>query len=193
MASSMLLKKEWFIESKKNPIKDDYSFQYELGSGAFGKVMLGKHKLTGEMRAIKIVHKLRVKDVESFQNEVQILSCLDHPHVIKLIETYESERICFLVTEYCEGGELFFHITKAKRLTEEQAANAFRQIVAAVRYCHEKGIAHRDIKPENFLLKFAEDDNSIKIIDFGLAKAVDPDQLMSSVNGTPFYIAPEVL
>ena len=65
--------------------------------------------------------------------------------------------------------------------------------MAAVRYCHGKGIAHRDIKPENFLLKFSEDDNSIKLIDFGLAKAVDPNQLMSSVNGTPFYIAPEVL
>lgn len=118
---------------------------------------------------------------------------LDHPNIIKLHETWETERICFLVTELCEGGELFFHITKRKHLTEAQAALIMRQAFYALNYLHTNRICHRDIKPENFLLYKEDDDSHIKLIDFGLAKKVGANEVMNAPNGTPYYIAPEVL
>jgi calcium-dependent protein kinase len=68
-----------------------------------------------------------------------------------------------------------------------------RQIFSAIKYCHSKSICHRDLKPENFLLKNEEDVSSIKLIDFGLSKKLNENELMSQPNGTPYYIAPEVL
>lgn len=118
---------------------------------------------------------------------------LDHPNIIKLHETWETDRICFLVTELCEGGELFFYITKRKHLTESQAASVMRQAFYALCYLHNNKICHRDIKPENFLLFKEDDDSYIKLIDFGLAKRVSKNEVMNSPNGTPYYIAPEVL
>ena len=119
-------------------------------------------------------------------------------------ETWETDRICFLITEYseieynvsfrlCEGGELFFHITKQKNLTEAQAAMIMKQAFYALCYLHKSSICHRDIKPENFLLYKENDDSHIKLIDFGLAKKVSTNELMTTPNGTPYYIAPEVL
>ena len=93
----------------------------------------------------------------------------------------------------CEGGELFFHITKTKRLTEIQASMIMKQAFYALVYLHKNNICHRDIKPENFLLYKPNDETHIKLIDFGLAKKVEKSELMTMPNGTPYYIAPEVL
>lgn len=143
--------------------------------------------------AVKAMQKGKITDYESFKNEINILMQLDHPNIIKLHETWETDRICFLVTELCEGGELFFHITKKKHLTEQQAAMIMRQAFYALCYLHNNKICHRDIKPENFLLYKENDDSFIKLIDFGLAKRVSKNEVMNAPNGTPYYIAPEVL
>mmetsp|Transcript_96330 Transcript_96330/g.132515 ORF Transcript_96330/g.132515 Transcript_96330/m.132515 type:complete len:232 (+) Transcript_96330:265-960(+) len=143
--------------------------------------------------AVKAMQKGKITDYESFKNEINILMQLDHPNIIKLHETWETDRICFLVTELCEGGELFFHITKKKHLTEQQAAMIMRQSFYALCYLHNNKICHRDIKPENFLLYKENDDSFIKLIDFGLAKRVCKNEVMNAPNGTPYYIAPEVL
>lgn len=100
-----------------------------------------------------------------------------------------TENLCRL----CEGGELFFFITKRKHLTEAQAALVMRQAFYALNYLHQNRICHRDIKPENFLLYQQDDDSHIKLIDFGLAKRVSQNEFMHAPNGTPYYIAPEVL
>ena len=76
--------------------------------------------------AIKAMQKSRISDYESFQNEINILRSLDHPNIIKLFETWETERICFLVPELCEGGELFYHITKKKHLSESVASSIMK-------------------------------------------------------------------
>lgn len=122
----MKMDKAWFIQSRQGNIKDHYFFEKKLGSGGYGAVYLAKHKLTGSRVAVKAMQKGRISDYESFKNEINILMQLDHPNIIKLHETWETERICFLVTELCEGGELFFYITKRKHLTESQAASIMR-------------------------------------------------------------------
>ena len=67
----------------------------------------------------------------------------DHPNIIKLYETWETDRICFLITDLCEGGELFYYITRQKHLTENEAAVIMRQAFSALKYLHENKICHR--------------------------------------------------
>ena len=103
--------RQWFIDSKEGNIKDKYYFTEKLGMGGYGSVYLAKNKETGFTVAVKAIQKTKIEDYEDFVNEMTILKGLDHPNIIKLFETWETERICFLVTENCEGGELFYFIT----------------------------------------------------------------------------------
>jgi len=141
-------------------------------------------KENGQAVAIKVIEKKTVEDEDQFRNEFKILMELDHPHIIKLYEIYETQEFLYLVQELCEGGELFYHIIKTNYLTEGDAAKIMRQILSAVAYCHSNNICHRDLKPENFLLKKKDDVSSIKLIDFGLSKKLAEGELMNQPNGT---------
>ena len=94
--------------------------------------------------------------------------------MLKLFEYFEDEKNVYLVTESCRGGELFDRIIEAEFFSELQAANIFKQILQSLSYCHSLGIAHRDLKPENFLFETKDADSELKIIDFGLAKIMNP-------------------
>eukprot|EP01017_Pseudomicrothorax_dubius_P037117 TRINITY_DN539_c0_g1_i11.p1 TRINITY_DN539_c0_g1~~TRINITY_DN539_c0_g1_i11.p1 ORF type:complete len:472 (-),score=153.12 TRINITY_DN539_c0_g1_i11:130-1545(-) len=194
MEPNFKLNKAAFItKASSSNIHDDYDFNKALGEGAYGVVYLATEKRTNERRAIKVITKDKLSDPESFINETAILKTMDHPNIIKLFEIYETPRLFYLVTEVCEGGELFYYIKKMKSVTEDQAAKIMRQIFAAVSYCHAHKVCHRDLKPENFLLKYENDISSIKLIDFGLSKRLREDEIIASPEGTPFYVAPEVL
>lgn len=90
--------------------------------------------------------------------------------MIKLYEYFEDEQNVYLVTEVCNGGELFDRIIAQEYFSEKQAALIFKQILMALNYCHGMNIVHRDLKPENFLFVTDEDEKDLKIIDFGLSK-----------------------
>ena len=119
----------------------------------------------------------------------------DHPNVIKLYEYFEDDKNVYLVTELCEGGELFDRIVKNEYFNEALAAKTFKMILMALNYCHSQNIVHRDLKPENFLYSTNEESSDLKIIDFGLSKILAKGKLqrMKSRAGTPYYISPEVL
>ena len=95
----------------------------------------------------------------------------------------------FLVTEYAQGGELFDYIVSKKRLKEDEACKFFQEILSGIEYMHELNIVHRDLKPENLLL---DNDQSIKIIDFGLSNMYRRGEYLKSACGSPCYAAPEV-
>lgn len=118
--------------------------------------------------------------MERFQQEIEILQTLDHPHVLKLYEYFEDSRNVYLVTEICRGGELFDRIIEAEFFSEKVAARIFRQILMSLNYCHNQGIAHRDLKPENFLFETKDADSDLKIIDFGLSKIIRNPQFLES-------------
>jgi serine/threonine protein kinase len=137
-----------------------------------------------------------------------LLQEMKHASIIQLVDIFEDEEYLHLVTELCNGGELFDKIvnrasSSSKRsdsdpacFSEQEAARVLHEILVAVRYMHRQGVVHRDIKPENILFTSKDDDTSpIKIIDFGLARKFNAreDVSMSTVVGTPYYIAPEVL
>jgi calcium-dependent protein kinase len=139
-------------------------------------------------------------EIENFQtiiNEINLLKSLDHPNIMKIYEYFADEQQFYIVSEYCEGGELFDFIQSRGTMNETIIANIFHQIMSALLYCHNHQIIHRDIKPENLLLKqLIESDDSdfdIKLIDFGASLQIDSKKKANQVVGTPYYVAPEVL
>jgi calcium-dependent protein kinase len=137
-------------------------------------------------------------ELEMLYTEIDILSEMDHPNIIKLYEYFEDESRFYLVTDLCKGGELFDDIVKKTRFREWEAALIMKSLLSALCYLHNKGIIHRDIKLENVLLEFSKDNDTVKLIDFGTArrwdiKSDDDEDLITEKIGTPYYIAPEVL
>jgi len=178
----------------KGDIKDKYLFEKTLGQGSFGEVKRAKNKVTGEEFACKIVNKadMQQEDLLALQTEVEILSQIDHPNVVKLNEVWEDKGKFYMVMELMTGGELFDRIVEKDHYSEKEAADTIRPIVDAIRYCHSMGVAHRDLKPENLLYATRDTHSIIKISDFGLAKVYDSSLMMTQC-GTPSYVAPEVL
>jgi len=139
----------------------------------------------------------------SIAREIMLLEDMKHQSIIELIDVYEDTECIHIVTDLCEGGELFDQIVKkasnqdngSSCFSEDEAAKVMYQILTAVSYMHRKGVAHRDIKPENILLNSKDKDSPVKIIDFGLARKHDEDfeAPMTTIVGTPYYIAPDVL
>lgn len=137
-------------------------------------------------------HSLGDEDESSLELEVEILSELDHPNVVKLFEIYDEGAVLYLVIELMSGGELFDRIVEKQNYSEKEAAETIKPIVDAIRYCHEQGIVHRDLKPENLLYETEQETSIVKISDFGLARFVQ-NELATTACGTPSYIAPEIV
>ena len=121
-----------------------------------------------------------------------MLAQFNHPNVILVAEIFESPDSFFSVMEYCEGGELFNFIVKNRRLSEDEAAFFYYQLINGLEYIHSLGIVHRDLKPENLLLT---KDHILKIIDFGLSNYFKKDQkeLLITPCGSPCYASPEMV
>jgi len=129
---------------------------------------------------------------ENLHLEVEILSNIDHPNVVKLYEIFDEGNKLYLVMELMQGGELFDRIVEKEAYSEREAAECLKPIVDAIRYCHELGIIHRDLKPENLLYESTDESSIIKISDFGLARYVE-NELATTACGTPGYVAPEII
>lgn len=191
--SRLLLDRKWFVTSSDDDITDHYDLTQQIGEGGFGRVLLGTHRNSGEVRAVKIIQKSRVKEARTFKTEIDILKRLDHPQIIRIIETFETEKLCCLVMEYCEGGELLHVVEERRTLSESEAAGYMRQILSALAYCHSSMVCHRDLKPDNILLSFKSGSCDVKLADFGLSQTFTEDEVMHNFTGTPYYIAPEML
>ena len=111
------------------------------------------------------------------------MSC-DHPNIIKIFEVLEDRKSLYIVMETCNGGELFDYILNNKKIKEAEASMLFRQIMLAVNYLHNKNIVHRDLKPENLMFS---DTKTLKLIDFGIAKSVETDQILTTRAGTVIF------
>ncbi|KAL7404549.1 hypothetical protein ABVT39_016288 [Epinephelus coioides] len=170
-----------------------YEIYETIGSGGFAKVKLGRHILTGEKVAIKIMSKKDLgDDLPRVKVEIEAMKNLSHQHVCRLYQVIETSTQIFMVLEYCPGGELFDYIIAKDRLSEEETRVFFRQIVSAMAYVHSQGYAHRDLKPENLLI---DEDHNLKLIDFGLCakpKGGLGYELMTCC-GSPAYAAPELI
>jgi len=177
---------------EKKSIKEEYDFGEELGRGGFSVVVKATKKDTKDVVAVKIIEKNQSdEELQLLQREIDILKKLTHPNIISLKDVFDEKETIYLVMELVQGGELFDQIVSRGTYSEADAANIVRQILDAVAYMHDNGIAHRDLKPENLLCS-GDESNTIKVTDFGLSKDFSTASLRTSC-GTPDYVAPEVL
>ena len=202
-----------FILKASGDFESTYLKTQILGSGGYSTVYRVQNKKTKKFYACKELAKKRIKDIEKFKNEVNIMSKCDHPNIVKLYEIYESGSKYQLVMEECTGGTLFSRLLDkieddGETFSEKDAAIIFKQIISAINYCHDQNIVHRDLKMENVLFMEKGKSLDIKIIDFGLSQyaqyhLVNLMEMISTEKvknitmnisvGTPRYVAPEVI
>lgn len=176
--------------SKK--ILQTYSLGKKLGSGSYGDVFVGIHRINGQKRAIKQIKKSLLKDLqEDVMYEFNLLKNLDHPSIEKVFEAYEDAANIYIVTEFFEGGDLYGRMNKDKYFDEHKASKIAKEILVSLAYCHSMNLSHRDLKPQNVMME--DSSLNIKLIDFGFAKYYKPDALLNDQLGTPYYMAPEII
>ncbi|CAK89508.1 unnamed protein product (macronuclear) [Paramecium tetraurelia] len=173
-----------------------YQIMKVLGEGGFGKVMLGKHKVTGEQVAIKLIDSGKLwnaEDIDLVFREAEVMKNLRHNNIIKILNCYTLPNMqVVLIMEFLQGGDLVEYIQEKGGLSEEEARVIFRQIAEAIRYCHDKRLIHRDLKLENVLLT-SKVEKMIKIIDFGIATVSTNFTIDKVDRGSLSYMPPEVV
>uniref|UniRef100_A0A0N4ZD81 non-specific serine/threonine protein kinase n=1 Tax=Parastrongyloides trichosuri TaxID=131310 RepID=A0A0N4ZD81_PARTI len=187
------------LNKKRKIGLEDFDFLKVLGKGTFGKVILCREKMTGNLYAIKILKKeviIEKDEVAHTLTENRVLQRCKHPFLTELSYSFQtSDRLCF-VMEFAIGGDLYYHLNKQVQIFREgfsESRTRFygAEIVLALGYLHENNIVYRDLKLENLLL---DKDGHIKIADFGLCKEdISFGDRTRTFCGTPEYIAPEVL
>ena len=177
-----------------NSILSNYEIKETIGAGSFSVVKLGINKFTKEKIAIKILRKKemqREEDKSRLEREINILKKLHHINIIKIFKIEEEQNKCFMIMEYCENRDLFNYIVAHQKLSEEETAYFFYQLINGLDYIHHNNIVHRDLKPENLLLSKG---NILKIIDFGISCYYFPKKkLLSTPCGSPHYASPEMV
>jgi len=176
--------------------KDDFELLSVIGKGSFGKVFQVKKKSNpsqGQIYAMKVLRKEAIfarKQVAHTKAEKTILGKIQHPFIIKLHWAFQTEQKLYMVLDYINGGELFFHLKNEGRFSEQRVRLYAAEIASALSHLHSLDIVYRDLKPENILLN---NDGHIVITDFGLSKEINPQEGTQTFCGTPEYLAPEVL
>jgi len=180
--------------SKKMSV-GDFDLLNLVGRGSFGKVMQVRKKDTGAIYAMKVLSKKHIvlnNEVEHTKAERNILEKLNHPFLMNLVYSFQTDDKLVFIMEFVNGGELFRHLQQEKRFSQPRVVFYAAEILTALQYLHENGVIYRDLKPENILLR---DDGHITLTDFGLCKEglMSEDDRTDTFCGTPEYLAPEVL
>lgn len=183
--------------ASRRKLEDYYEVMEIIGEGGFAKVRLGRCLTTNKKRAIKTMDKAEAH-AKVLGTEVAIIKRVDHPNIVKTFDVFESSEQIHIVMEYMEGGMLYDSIEDGVQFDEADVVQFMRELLDGVLYLHEMGIVHRDIKPENVLCTSKQTPLHVKIADFGLssistvADMKENRMLMSTMIGTPEFVAPEI-
>jgi len=171
----------------------DFEMVRTLGCGSFGRVKYAKYKSDGKYYAVKFMKKheiIKLKQVDHINGERTLMAQVAYPYIVSMIGSFKDDRYVFIVMEVITGGEMFTHLRKSRKFSDEVSKFYGLQVASAFAFIHSKNIIHRDLKPENLLFTV---DGYTKLTDFGFAKVVEPGARTYTLCGTPEYIAPEVL
>ena len=163
-----------------------------IGEGHYGKVF-ECFKNNSDLKAIKIIKREYFKENE--KTALNIIKLNKHPNIMFADEVYNFKNYNYIISEYYNGSD-FYDVITTKKFKQPDIYIIIRQLLKAIKHLHKIGIVHRDIKPENILI---DDNLSIKLIDFGLAK-IEPDICIHKNTlrkwtkvGTSYYMPPEVI
>lgn len=181
-----------------------YDLCEEIGRGPYSLVKKCIHRQTGQHFAAKVVDVAKFTSspglsTDDLKREATICHMLKHPHIVELLETYSSEGMLYMVFEFMEGSDLCYEVVRRASegfvYSETVASHYMRQILEALRYCHENDIVHRDIKPECILLASKENSAPVKLGGFGVAVQLPERHLVATGSrvGSPQFMAPEVV
>ncbi|PPQ74733.1 hypothetical protein CVT24_003861 [Panaeolus cyanescens] len=173
----------------------DFEFLKLIGRGTFGKVFQVRKKDTKRIYAMKVLSKKEIvakKEVAHTIGERKILQrSLESPFLVGLKFSFQTDTDLYLVTDFKSGGELFWHLQRETRFSEERARFYIAELVLALEHLHKYNIVYRDLKPENILLDAT---GHVALCDFGLSKAdLHAGELTTTFCGTTEYLAPEIL
>ena len=179
----------------------------KLGAGGMGKVYRGRFGGDGPTVALKVVRAALVANPTvrgRYAREVQTASSLDHPNIVRVLDAGEADGKFYMAMQFVDGIDLARLMHEFGKLEVAEACEYVRQAALGLRHAHEHGFVHRDIKPSNIVvagerhLPQATEPAVVKILDLGLARAIDPDDMVApdltrdhTVVGTPDYMAPE--
>ena len=183
---------EFIVTEDGRKFLNDFQITNTIGEGTFGKVLLAIHNSSQEKVAIKLLSKKKLevaKDKDRVNKEMNLMKKLNHINVTQLYQVIETDKTICLILEYCSGTDLLQFLKSKRRVTEDEAKIIFSQLLSALDYIHQYKIGHRDIKLENILYN----DNTIKIIDFGLSNQFLDNKLLSTACGSPSYVSPEII
>ncbi|XP_036600823.1 peripheral plasma membrane protein CASK isoform X2 [Trichosurus vulpecula] len=189
--------------------EDVYELCEVIGKGPFSVVRRCINRETGQQFAVKIVDVAKFTSspglstegkrwISNLKREASICHMLKHPHIVELLETYSSDGMLYMVFEFMDGADLCFEIVKRADAgfvySEAVASHYMRQILEALRYCHDNNIIHRDVKPHCVLLASKENSAPVKLGGFGVAIQLGESGLVAGGRvGTPHFMAPEVV
>ena len=170
-----------------------YKVEGILGRGGMGTVYKGRHARSGDLVAIKVIapsvaNQMRFR--RRFASEIETLTRLTHPNIVKAIGFGEEQGLLFYSMEYVDGHSLQDHLRQYKRLDWTEVIEIGIEVAAALKHAHDIGIVHRDLKPANLMLTR---DGHIKLTDFGIAKLFGSSDMtaVGSVIGTADFMPPE--
>lgn len=173
-----------------------------LGEGGTSVVYKARHEFMDRVAAVKVLSPDRIPDaktIQRFQQEARSVSRLKHPNIVDVHEFgVDENKQPYLVMDYLEGSSLFELVEREGPLKPARAAAIFLQMADALQHAHEKGVIHRDLKPNNVILtKDADGKDTVKLVDFGIAKLNEPEDKEKALTqtgeifGSPFYMSPE--
>jgi eukaryotic-like serine/threonine-protein kinase len=182
------------LEHLRAALADRYDVERKLGEGGMAAVYLARDRRHGRQVAVKVLRDdlTAAVGIERFLHEVQVAANLQHPHILALYDSGESQGLLYYVMPYVEGESLRQRLDREHRLPLSEAIRIAREAAEALAYAHRHGIVHRDIKPENILLL----DGHTLVADFGIARAMEVPREgklthPGVVVGTPEYMSPE--
>ncbi|XP_071440740.1 serine/threonine-protein kinase Sgk1-like [Hetaerina americana] len=174
----------------------DFEFLHVIGKGSFGKVLLARHCADKKHYAVKVLQKrliLKRNETQHIMSERNVLlSNLQHPFLVGLHFSFQTQTKLYFVLDLVNGGELFFHLQRERTFPESRSKFYTSEIASALGYLHSRGIIYRDLKPENLLL---DAEGHVMLTDFGLCKEglSHCSDTTSTFCGTPEYLAPEII